>query len=329
MRKTKFFIIGDCHFNDFNKNVTNIMTREIYKFCEERINDYDYIVCLGDTFDFFSKFETETFNRVNDFIIGLTKYKKTYVLIGNHDLKNNKEFLTDNHPFHVLKETMTENLVIVDFPIVVTLNEQKYMFCPYSPKGKFITMLDTTGIDWKNEIRIIFCHQDFKGFNYGYKISEDGEEWDGQFPMIISGHFHEKQIKRNIFYPGTPIQTNFGESIKKGVHIVASLPDKCEIEFIRIRAPKKIKKEVRFKDIAKLELDDFNEYKIKIKCSATEKRLIKDDPKIGEFLKKGVKFEYNVKKEEITFTKSDFKELLLSKIKENPKMVEIYNKYFG
>ena len=55
---------------------------------------------------------TQALCRANSFLIDLSKLRKTYVLIGNHDRINNNVFLTDEHPFTGLKgET---NIVIVD-----------------------------------------------------------------------------------------------------------------------------------------------------------------------------------------------------------------------
>jgi hypothetical protein len=52
----------------------------------------------------------------------------------------------------------------------------------------------------------------------GAMISEEGDVWPAEGPLVISGHIHEQQIiGGNIFYVGTPYQTSFAEEPNKGI----------------------------------------------------------------------------------------------------------------
>src|SRR5690606_19100290 len=61
-------------------------------------------------------------------------------------------------------------------------------------------------------------HQEFLGCNLGIKKSEEGDPWDENYPLVISGHIHDYQkLAENLIYVGTPYQINFGEPHQKAV----------------------------------------------------------------------------------------------------------------
>ena len=62
---------------------------------------------------------------------------------------------------------------------------------------------------------IIFSHQEFSGCKMGAIISIEGDKWSLDYPHIVSGHIHSRQIpQKNIYYPGAAMQHAFGESEK-------------------------------------------------------------------------------------------------------------------
>nr|QBK90817.1 MAG: DNA repair exonuclease [Pithovirus LCPAC201] len=78
---------------------------------------------------------------------------------------------------------------------------------------------------WKSSI--IFAHQEFKGAKMGAIVSEMGDEWPINGPLIISGHIHDYQkVQENVWYTGTPIQHGFGDTAGKTISFMSwSNPD--------------------------------------------------------------------------------------------------------
>jgi DNA repair exonuclease SbcCD nuclease subunit len=165
-----------------------------------------------------------------EFLKRLGRLVPTYLIIGNHDLMNETQFLSTNHFFTVFHgvESVT-NVTIIDTPQVVTIGYQKFVMCPYVPKGRFREALDTLGtINWKR-IDAVFAHQEFEGAQQGAKVS-DGDPWPPHSlnvvgAPVISGHIHEAQtLPGGVYYTGSAMQHTFAEGTRKGV---------WEIKFVR------------------------------------------------------------------------------------------------
>lgn len=210
---TKFLIIGDPHFK-----TSNIPDSE--DFIQKTIdvvktNNPDFIIILGDVLHEHERLHTIPLNKAYDFIKSMSELTKTYVLVGNHDMINNQQFLNHNHWMNSMKEWY--NTIIVDKPTILQHNNNIYVLCPYVPNGRFKEALDTitdsnNQIDWKNA-KLIFSHQEFLNCKMGAIISQDGDQWDKSLPPIISGHIHHNQklLDGHIYYPGSAMQNAFGD----------------------------------------------------------------------------------------------------------------------
>lgn len=217
-------IIGDPHFkilqkgldnNDFNEfiaKVTDIAKRK----------NPSFIVILGDILNSHETVKVQAHKLAESLIENMSEIAPTYILIGNHDYINNSQFLTNNHIFTPFKKW--KNVFIADtVPLVLELDTKTFIFCPYTPPGRFTEALDKViplGHDW-SFADCIFAHQEFKGCNLGSVVSTKGDEWDSDYPPVISGHIHEEStVGDNIFYVGTPMQQTFAESINKKVWFI-------------------------------------------------------------------------------------------------------------
>lgn len=211
--------IGDPHFK--HKNIQEGKAFIDAACAAAKTQSPTAIVILGDILDTHEVVRVQPHNIAFQFISQMASIAHTYVLIGNHDYINNSQFLTDNHIFNPLKEK--ENITIVDKAILTKIGDHEFVMCPYVPPGKFRKALETLLDDEKEtldevlaNVRCIFAHQEFKGCKMGAIISEDGDDWDPQFPPIVSGHIHDSQVVgSNIYYPGSSMQHSFGESPDK------------------------------------------------------------------------------------------------------------------
>jgi DNA repair exonuclease SbcCD nuclease subunit len=205
-----FLCIGDPHFK-----IDNIQEVELFI---ERLENLiiqtkpDFIVCMGDVLDTHERLHTIPLNKAYDFIDMMRKYTFTYVLVGNHDMISEQQFLTDNHWMNGMKKW--DNVHIVDRPIIHYIDQEKTCFVPYVSAGRFEEALNTIGESW-DDASLIFAHQEFFGCKMGAIVSTQGDNWPIDYPQVISGHIHSKQIPQsNIYYTGSAMQHAFGESEK-------------------------------------------------------------------------------------------------------------------
>ena len=209
--------IGDIHVKHNNVREVEIM-EEIIK---NKMPIVDYILLAGDILDAHEKIDSQLMNRAYGFIKSLRSLTRVIILVGNHDYINNKQYLTENHWMNGMKEW--SDVTIVDFPIMI----DDFVFVPYVFPGRFLEALDNVP-NWKSA-RCIFAHQEIKGCKMGGIISIDGDVWDESYPMLISGHIHERhKPQSNVYYPGSCINHAFGYD-SQGV-FVFEFNDKSFIE---------------------------------------------------------------------------------------------------
>lgn len=293
-------VIGDIHIKTINISDIDIFIKNIYDIAIDK--NPDYIVLLGDILDTFEKINTFELNKAYELINILRSISKLYIIIGNHDMVNCIQFLTENHWANALKSW--DNVIIVDKPIY----ENDFVFVPYVPNGRFIEALDTLlHHDWK-KAKCIFAHQEFYGSKMGAIISETGDKWDIEYPYVVSGHLHLNQTPQdNIYYPGSSMQVAYGESQD---NIVAFLlfkedDDGYDLEEIELGLPKKKIIYTSLEDIKNnnIKLDFFNDNdKIKISISGNyeEFKTFKKSNKYKELLSnKGTKIVFKPTRQEI------------------------------
>lgn len=298
----KNLVIGDLHFQD------NGDIQFFQRFIDEVENilkqgEHENVILLGDIKHKFRKDDRDTQTLVYNLFTMITKYSNLYVLVGNHDMDDSLQFLTEKHTLLAYKKW--PRVTIVDKPIRVMLGKTSAVFCPYVPKGRFIEALDTlveSGSNW-NDADVIFAHQEFAGGKMGGTISVDGDQWSEDYPLVISGHLHGKhKVGTNIVYPGTPYDLGWDESEKRVV-LELVLGCKFRLNYIQLSLPKKILLKLGFKEAMEWEMpeDSIDYYKLKICCTKSEfktftkerkelKKLVKivhvssDEKKMSEFL---------------------------------------------
>jgi DNA repair exonuclease SbcCD nuclease subunit len=208
----KIAIIGDVHIKP--DNIPDIRLFHSRLLLELEKYKLDFIVVLGDILHSHENLHTEALNQANILVESLRKISKVYLLVGNHDMINNSQFLTSNHWMNVFKEW--ENVVVVDNVVETTVRNEstirKFVFVPYVPNGRFREALNTLETPY-DDSTIIFAHQEFKGVKMGAITSVHGDEWDEKDPFVVSGHIHSHQLLgTNILYTGSSLQNAYGES---------------------------------------------------------------------------------------------------------------------
>lgn len=272
MNDVSILVIGDPHFKISGITEHERMCEAVIKIAKDK--NPDVIVILGDMLDRFETIHVSPLTRSVNFLIELVKIAPIYLLIGNHDLKNNKQFLSQEHgftTFNILHELQLENIdkilqftndilpnnidfrliedevikiikskriKVVDKVITDKINGHKFVFLPYVPPGKFQKALNKNDIE---NATCIFAHQEFKGAQMGAIKSTEGDEWPIENPFVISGHVHDYQyLQENILYVGTPIQHTFGDNPNKTISLFNfSSPSLRSEERINLGLPRK------------------------------------------------------------------------------------------
>jgi|SRR5690554_6473200 len=217
----RIFVVGDLHLK--KKFVYRSMLDELLNLSLEL--KPDLIVHLGDTLDTKSNIDMGCLKDACNFFIESSEIAPTYVLIGNHDRRNDSDFLSDFHPFVGMENI--PNLHIVH-KVVFRKNEDgsTFTFVPYVPVGRFRDALLTADIDLtdpsedypkENVPDLIFAHQQFKN---SVPMNKKGDEWDETLRYVISGHIHGHLRLPGVLYTGSPVQHKFGESEDKSVWLI-------------------------------------------------------------------------------------------------------------
>lgn len=344
----KILAIGDTHFKPDNVIESYDFIKKLENYISNNIENIDIIVVLGDILHTHEKVFTQALNVALDFFKMLIKYKSknVFVLVGNHDMTSNTNFLNDSHWMNSLKAWGT--LTIIDKTFKHILNNNEFIvLCPYVPDGRFIEALNTVK-DWK-EARIIFGHQSINGGKMGAIYVENVEEWDKKFPLLVSGHLHEKQwVNNNVYYVGSSQQHAFGEGEDKTIALINTKTLKVEEIDLELTTKKiiyldsndleeklpdiKVKANEQIKLVVSGDYNFFKEFK---KTEQLKKKLLAKGISKVVFKQKEIKIKENTKlenKEGLDPSKpvsNDFYELLDYMIKEenNEDLTKLYKSF--
>lgn len=247
----KILLIGDPHFKVSNPLESDQFHDEVLKNIKNYEKQIDFIVILGDILDTHEKIHVQPLCRAINFLKMVSSFKRTFVLIGNHDRINNNVYMTEEHPFSSLKDSDL-NIKIID----QTYFEEGFCFVPYVPNGKF---LEAVG-DNLDKTECFFAHQEFLGCKMGAIISESGDSWDEDYPPVFSGHIHDYQMpQKNIIYTGTPYQHSFSDEENKGIFLLNfSSREDWNLEKIELNVIKK--------KLITMNISDFDKYEVPEKC---------------------------------------------------------------
>ena len=284
----RIIAIGDTHFRVDNIHIVEILIKKIVELLNK--DPPDLIVLLGDILHDHERLHTIAMNKAYEFITLLRDIAPVYILVGNHDMINHDQFLTNNHWMNALKHW--KNVTIVDKVLHLEVEEKDLIFCPFVAPGRFIEALNTNSFEWK-DADIIFAHQEFKGCKMGAIISEIGDDWDIEYPFVVSGHIHSKQTPQdNIFYTGSSMQVAYGES-ENNIILSLSLDDSIELEEHILDIPRKKIIYIDIDQFESFELNNNKDYvKLTIKGNYEDFKMLKKSKKYKKLVQDGVKISY-------------------------------------
>lgn len=337
--------IGDLHVKVANIEESLLLSSILCSIAEAE--EPDLIVVLGDTLHDFSLIHTQAQEVAVNMIHALTTIANVILLIGNHDIPTNTQFMSSTHGFTALK--FHPHVKVVDTKCLCSrVNGIRIACVPYAPPGRFMDALQTNSSFSLERIDVIFAHQQFKGCldpNY----TSMGDEWNKNYPYVISGHIHKSMmIGKNINYVGTPRQTDFGDvDVIKTVSLFTFCKNSegvldIQEKKIVIPLPPKMTFDVKCKRIGRWNIPEnviISRNCIRIRLEGTTAEIVasKAHPKVKMWKSKGVKIieviDNNKTNEDIqtrlknltedTNTVS-FRAELIKRFSTNPRYVELY-----
>jgi len=287
----KLLVIGDPHLKVANQSLVIKFLNWVQDVVAELKPDY---VCnLGDTFHTHNVVRTEIMNLVDAHLQWMDQSGATYyILVGNHDMAHHK-----TPEIHAWKPFMNK----YDFVHIIANPEyfDEFSLIPYiDSQDEFQKALYTAMAHSK----LIFCHQTFRGANFGFITTKEGAlvpEWDGQ---IISGHIHKSQRLGCVWYPGTPFAQEAADHNElKGIYLYDTLSK--TVEFILSPLPQWVTSRANpanFVDvIGKMVKENKNHLVVSGPCPEVNAVV---DSKLFQDLKK--EYGFSVKKESTSSDKS-------------------------
>lgn len=238
MKDISFFFIGDLHYKESNLDDQAVLANEILAHIDSIRSGcsgslLDVIITLGDELDVHNppanvKGACVTFLRkLKD------RCKYLIILVGNHTRKNNKISIGPDHALADVSHggsgtnaSGSGDVIFVEDPMLIEIMGFRIGALPYCNPSDFVSIFfekfpapGDMGIDF------FIGHQEFYGVELTPgQVSTCSAGWDPSWPPIICGHIHGRSIKKNILYPGTPIQHSVSESIDKYVYMMQIAP---------------------------------------------------------------------------------------------------------
>lgn len=285
--------IGDPHIQVDNIPEVQILMERLIDLATSK--QPDLIIIAGDLLHTHERLHTLALNKAYEFVNNMRLISRTYVLVGNHDIINNSQFLTLNHWMNGMKEW--DNTMIVDKVVEETIKGEKFVFVPYVPPGRFEEALNTFEGDWK-DASCIFAHQEFAGCKMGAIVSVEGDKWPLTHPHVVSGHIHSRQFPQpNVYYSGSAMQHAFGESEKNIIAYLTFQNGEHQLEEIDLGLSRKKIVYMNVEDIdtyATPETED--KLKVSLTGSYEQFKALKKTKKYKDLVKGGIKVVFKPKK---------------------------------
>jgi hypothetical protein len=224
----RILVVGDMHYAERSIEIVRMMEPKILHW----IKKYkpDRTVFLGDTLDRFGSTTHIRSKEAITFFYQASLLCPIVVIIGNHDIPNKNDFMTDCHGFTGMKYYWANTTVVDTECYEFELKGLIFQAVPYCPNGRFLEGLNT--LEARNlKPSAIFCHQEIANCDLDGMISLTGDEWPDEEPLLICGHIHKRQrLKPNVYYPGSPYQDKVNEYYTcpedKGISLLTFYPDR-------------------------------------------------------------------------------------------------------
>ena len=230
----KVALINDSHFgarNDssiFLNHFIDFYQNTFFPYCEE--NGIKDVIHLGDFFDrrkyvnfnTLSEVRNKVLNRFEDADMNM------HLLLGNHDT-----FYKNTNKINSPKELLSSysGIKVYEDPEDVKFDNLNICLVPWinaENKESTLSYLQTS------KSPIVCGHFELNGYEVMRGVKFQGGMSDSflkRFELVLSGHFHNKNSKKNVVYLGTQYQITFSDlNDLKGFHVLDT--ETRELDFV-------------------------------------------------------------------------------------------------
>ena len=284
-------LIGDPHLKKKKSFEYTPLLTALKRYILENRSKIDGVGIMGDLVDAHEVIDMTAKCDAEEMIFEISQEMKIPVikLTGNHDRRNNAEFLNHYSAFYGLSHT--PNVYLVDRPMVISIKSKSILALPYIPKNRLDEALEVSKLDL-SKIRVGLSHQEYRGSVYNKKLSEDGDIWKNHDIRIYNGHIHDYgRPQPNVINIGTPHQISFAESEDKALMLVHIPEDDTEAiteERIYLDLPKKISLTLPVQEAYKWNKPGNDYYKLTITGTAAELAVFKKSEQWTKLRESGV-----------------------------------------
>jgi DNA repair exonuclease SbcCD nuclease subunit len=197
-----------------------------FPYLEE--NDITTIIHAGDFMDRRKFVNFNSLHQVRTRFIDKLHMKNItmHCIIGNHDV-----YYRNTNRVNSLQELFSNDMTIYDEPQVVNFDGLNIALLPWVNKENYdesVQFIKTANAP------ILIGHLELDGYHVMRGVEYHGgmdASLFKRYEQVLSGHFHCRQEKDNIYYLGTQFQITFSDLMEqKGFHILDT--ETREVEFI-------------------------------------------------------------------------------------------------
>ena len=232
MNQVKIALINDTHFGA--RGDSQLFFDYFIKFFDDvffpylKENDIKTVIHAGDlmdrrkfvNFSILNQIRTRFMDKLRDEGIEL------HCILGNHDV-----YYRNTNSVNSIRELFGDSLTLYEEPAVVNFDGLDIALLPWVCKENYDQSIDFIKTA---PAPILIGHLELDGYDVMRGVKYNGgmsETLFNRFERVLSGHFHCKQEKDNIYYMGTQYQITFSDlHEEKGFHILDT--DTREIEYI-------------------------------------------------------------------------------------------------
>lgn len=211
----KILYVGDPHFKHTQKDEMERLMGFVFETAS--YNKIDQIVLLGDLNDTHNILRTDNLVFWDRWLKLLSDSWKTYVLVGNHDMKNQGDDNERENSLSIFNLIDSSNLFIIQAPVAFG----NFAYMPYvHDKDLFVKEANRLV---EEGAQVLVCHGEFDGAAYdnGHFIPNGVKPEELNFDLVISGHIHTRASIGKIRYPGTARWMTASDANKeKGIWLV-------------------------------------------------------------------------------------------------------------
>ena len=221
----KIAIINDSHFGARSDNqlfldyFVDFFENQFFPYLRE--NNITEVLHLGDFMDRRKFVNFNTLGAVRNRILTPLREMgvRVHIVPGNHDT-----YYRNTNDLNSLRELFADrydNFHLYEGPVELEFDSLSLAMIPWINKENSSDIMEFLS---KTKCPIICGHFELDGYEVmrGYRFEGGMSDKElSRFEMVLSGHFHNKSSRNNVYYLGTQYQITFHDlHEKKGFHIL-------------------------------------------------------------------------------------------------------------